>query len=145
MCSKKNRFDAVLSLATDLLRREIERAEHQTTRTLARLGFRRLIIVEDVQEHASQQQHETARASLHTCETVRRRTREDREPQVTFGHTVICLLRQQVRELALLRLASHRQHTFHLHSTITTVREAKRRGLTVPSFFSTASQFWQMK
>ena len=101
---------------TDLLRSDEQWTHRQTTRALTTFGFGCLIIVEDVQQHAREQQHETARASLHTREPIRGRTREDREPQVTLRHAVIRLLRQHIGELLFLRIAGHRHHTLDLVS-----------------------------
>ena len=101
---------------TDLLRSDEQWTHRQTTRALTTFGFGCLIIVEDVQQHARQQQHETARASLHTREPIGGWTREDREPQVTLRHAVIRLLRQYIGELLFLRIAGHRHHTLDLDS-----------------------------
>ena len=101
---------------TDLLRSDEQWTHRQATRTLTAFGLCCLIIVQDVQQHAREQQHETARASLHTREPIRGRTREDREPQVTLRHAVIRLLRQHIGELLFLRIAGHRHHTLDLVS-----------------------------
>ena len=101
---------------TDLLSGNIERTHQETFRGLIGFGLCCLIIVENVQQHAGEQQNEATRATLHSRESIRGRTREDGEPEMALGHTVIRLLGQHVRELLLLRLASHRQHTVDLLS-----------------------------
>ena len=133
-----------MRVGTNLLRSDEKGTHRQTTCSCLSLGLRGLIIVQNVQQHARQQQHEAASASLHAREPIRWWTREDREPQMTFGHAVIRLFRQQICELLLLRVASHGHHSLDLNTQMPD--EFIESGeLTAPLPFSTASQFWQMK
>ena len=107
-------FDHFRQVDTDLLRSDKEWTHREAPTALACFGFCCLIVVENVQQHAREQKNEAARASLNTRKPVRGWPRKDRKPEVAFGDAVIRLLGQHVRELLLLRVTSHGQHTFDL-------------------------------
>lgn len=111
---------------TCLLRSDVECPERRRVRRSRsiRFGFVGEIVVHDAEEHRDEEQDEATGAALHSGELIRRRSGEDREPQMTIGHAVIRPFRQQIREFTLLCVVGHGQHSFDLRRR----EEMRRRG-----------------
>ena len=106
-------FHNARNIHSNLFSADEERANDQTS-GLVVLRLCCLIVVQDVQQHRGEEQHEAASASLNAREVIHCSLREDREPKMPVGHVVIGFLREHVAELVLFHVVRDGKESFDL-------------------------------